>query len=104
MRGFDLQKLRRLNHIDRFLPSPVVTHKFTFTPVFWDGWMDDTKPSVTYRLLTYRYELISLQTGNFIALYISFHRFGKYNEVDRDWSCLLLLRLDGVTCIMWLYE
>lgn len=56
MQGFDLQKPRRLNQVDRFLPSPVVTHKFTFTSV---SWMNSTKPSVIHWLLTYRYKLIT---------------------------------------------
>ncbi len=55
MRGFDLQKLRRLNQVDRFLP-PVVTHTPTSTLVFSDEWHNAI---CHLSLLTYSYKLIS---------------------------------------------
>lgn len=72
MRGFDLQKLRRLNHVDRFLPS-VVTHKLTFTLVFLDEWH---KAICHLSLLTYRYKLIRASAElQFQALPITFNLF-----------------------------
>lgn len=59
MRGFDLQKQKRLNHNDRFLPSPIVTHKFTFTSVFSDKCH---KAYCHYCLLTCGYKFIWAST------------------------------------------
>lgn len=84
MRGFDLQKLRRLNHADRFLPSAVVTHKFTFTSVFLDEWH---KAICHYCLLTYRYKLIKLKrrTALLRTCILHFICLADYNVVNIDW-------------------
>lgn len=52
MRIFDLQKLRCLNRVDRFLPSQDVTHKSTITSVFMDEWHKATCHLLPFNLLT----------------------------------------------------